>query len=143
MGDHHRVHAFDRETTGLHDSLQLTPRLRAGQPWINERDPASVLHRVAVHVAQAGQRDGQLQSQDPRRDLLDTLSRRLPFFTNWLRRGMVVVGNLQSRSGGERRSRSRTAPIRSDGQDGWTRTNPTVSESIATSMLRGWRSMPI
>ncbi len=56
---------------------------------------------------------------------------------------MVVVGHLRSRSGGERRSRSRTAPIRSDGQDGWTRTNPTVSESIATSMLRGWRSMPI
>lgn len=111
MGDHHRVHALDRETTGLHDSLQLTPRLRAGQPWINERDPASVLHRVAVHVAQARQRDGQLQSQDPRRNLLDTLSRRLPFFTNWLRRGMVVVGHLQSRSGGERRSRSRTAPL--------------------------------
>jgi hypothetical protein len=103
-------------TTGLHDSLQLTPRLRAGQPWINERDPASVLHRVAVHVAQARQRDGQLQSQDPRRNLLDTLSRRLPFFTNWLQRGMVVVGHLRSRSGGEHRSRSRTAPIRSDGQ---------------------------
>jgi hypothetical protein len=44
-------------------------------------------------VAEARQRDGQLQAQNPRRHLLDTLPRRLPLLADWLRRSMLVVGH--------------------------------------------------
>ena len=68
-----------RDACARQPARQHLERVRPGEPGIDDRDAPLVLEDVAVDVPESRHVDGQLASEDPRRDLGDLVARPLLF----------------------------------------------------------------
>ena len=73
VGDHHGVDPRQRHVGPRQPVEQAVPRLRSGQPGVDDGEAALVLERVAVDVTESGEHDRQLHPQDAGCDLGDLL----------------------------------------------------------------------
>ena len=86
VGDEHGVDPRHRDAGRLEAGAEGVPAGLARQTGVDEGDAVAVLQEVGVHVAEAGQVDGQLQAQDAGRHLRDLVGGGLLLLLGDLRR---------------------------------------------------------
>ena len=83
VGDEHGVHVADLEARRVQPALEGAPRLPSGEAGVDNGGPPLVEEHVAVHVAETGELDRELEPEHARTDLGHLARGGLLFLLAW------------------------------------------------------------